>query len=80
MSKKQFKKWFNSLPTGIIRGKGYIALKEKEGVYPFQYSSNQLEISNFPQEKIMEPCIVLIGSDVDITHVQNIYTSQISLQ
>ncbi|MGG2092614.1 GTP-binding protein [Bacillus sp. S13(2024)] len=80
ISRGQFKKWFTSLPAGIVRGKGYIALKEREGVYPFQYSSNQLYISKFPQEQTMEPCIVLIGRDVDITHVQNTYTSQFSLQ
>ncbi|WP_028401495.1 CobW family GTP-binding protein [Ectobacillus panaciterrae] len=80
ISRRQFKKWLTSLPEGIVRGKGYISLKEGQGIYPFQYSSNQVYIGNSPQEQTVEPCIVLIGRDVDITHIQNAYTSQFPLQ
>ncbi|MEJ9233089.1 GTP-binding protein [Peribacillus butanolivorans] len=80
ISRRQLKKWLRSLPEGIVRGKGYVSLSEGQGIYPFQYSSNQVYISNFPQEQTAEPCIVLIGRDVDIDHIQNFYTSQFLLK
>ncbi|GAA3314592.1 hypothetical protein GCM10020331_007500 [Ectobacillus funiculus] len=55
------KKWLKSLPEGIIRGKGYVSLEDERGIYPFQYSSNQVYISEFSQEQAIDPCIVLIG-------------------
>ncbi|MFC6604731.1 GTP-binding protein [Ectobacillus funiculus] len=80
ISRRALKKWLKSLPEGIIRGKGYVSLKGERGIYPFQYSSNQVHISDFSQKQTTDPCIVLIGKDVDITHVQNSYTAQISIQ
>ncbi|RRN67709.1 GTP-binding protein [Peribacillus simplex] len=80
ISRRQLKKWLRSLPEGIVRGKGYVSLIEGQGIYPFQYSSNQVYISNFPLEQTAEPCIVLIGRDVDINHIQNFYTSQFLLK
>ncbi|MDQ0879212.1 GTP-binding protein [Peribacillus sp. V2I11] len=80
ISRRQLKKWLRSLPEGIVRGKGYVSLSEGQGIYPFQYSSNQVYISNLPREQTAEPCIVLIGRDVDITHIQNFYTSQFLLK
>jgi G3E family GTPase len=77
VSRKQLKKWLTSLPEGIIRGKGYVLLKDEQGMYPFQYSSKQVHISHFPRNQSIEPCIVLIGRDVDIHHIQNSYTSQL---
>lgn len=80
ISRRKLKKWLKSLPEGIIRGKGYVSLKDERGIYPFQYSSNQVYISEFSQKQTLDPCIVLIGKDLDITHVQNSYTAQISVQ
>lgn len=80
ISRRALKKWLKSLPEGIIRGKGYVSLKGERGSYPFQYSSNQVHISDFSQKQTTDPCIVLIGKDIDITHVQNSYTAQISIQ
>lgn len=80
VSRRQLKKWLKSLPEGIMRGKGYVSLKDEPGVYPFQYSSNQVHISDFPQKRTIDPCIVLIGKDIDIMNIQNSYTSQFSLQ
>lgn len=80
ISRRKLKKWLKSLPEGIIRGKGYVSLKDERGIYPFQYSSNQVYISEFSQKQTLDPCIVLIGKDIDITHVQNSYTAQISVQ
>ncbi|AIE58908.1 CobW family GTP-binding protein [Bacillus methanolicus] len=78
VSRKQLKKWLTSLPEGIVRGKGYVLLKDEQGMYPFQYSSKQVHISRFSRNKSMEePCIVLIGRDVDIHHIQNSYTYQL---
>jgi G3E family GTPase len=78
ITKRQLKKWLKSLPEGIIRGKGYIFLKDKQGLYPFQYSSNQVFIGDYPQKLAADPCIVLIGKDIDLTTIQNSYTSQFS--
>jgi len=61
-----------------MRAKSYIYLKDEPGVYPFQYSSNQVHISYSPQKRPMEPCIVLIGKDVDEKTIQNSYTAQFS--
>jgi G3E family GTPase len=80
VSRKQLKKWLTSLPGGIMRGKGYVLLRDEEGIYPFQYSSNQVFISKFPYHKIIDPCIVLIGRDVEINDIQNSYTSQFLLK
>ncbi|MFC6604309.1 CobW family GTP-binding protein [Ectobacillus funiculus] len=80
LSRRKLKKWLKSLPEGIIRGKGYVSLEDERGIYPFQYSSNQVYISEFSQEQAIDPCIVLIGKDIDITHIQNSYTAQISVQ
>jgi G3E family GTPase len=79
VTKGQLKKWLKSLPEGIMRGKGYIFLKEKQGLYPFQYSSNQMYIGDFPQKYATDPCIVLIGKDIDIATIQDSYTSEFSL-
>lgn len=79
ITRRQLKKWLKSLPEGIIRGKGYIFLKDKQGLYPFQYSSNQVFIGDYPQKLAANPCIVLIGKDIDLTTIQNSYTSQFSL-
>jgi G3E family GTPase len=79
VTRRQLKKWLKSLPEGIMRGKGYIFLKDKPGLYPFQYSSNQVYIGDFPQKLATDPCIVLIGKDIDITTIQNSYTSQFTL-
>jgi G3E family GTPase len=79
VTRRQLKKWLKSLPEGIMRGKGYIFLKDKPGLYPFQYSSNQVHIGDFPQKRAADPCIVLIGKDIDIATIQNSYTSQFSL-
>ena len=79
VTRRQLKTWLKSLPEGILRGKGYIFLKDRPGLYPFQYSSNQVHIGDFPQELASDPCIVLIGRDIDIATIQNSYTSQFSL-
>lgn len=79
VTRRQLKKWLKSLPEGIIRGKGYIFLKDKLGLYPFQYSSNQVHIGEIPQKIAADPCIVLIGKDIDISTIQDSYTSQFSL-
>ncbi|WP_180247548.1 GTP-binding protein [Bacillus sp. AFS031507] len=79
VTRRQLKKWLKSLPEGIMRGKGYIFLKDKPGLYPFQYSSNQVHIGDFPQKLEADPCIVLIGKDIDITTIKNSYTTQFTL-
>lgn len=79
VTRRQLKKWLKSLPGGIMRGKGYVFLKDKTGLYPFQYSSNQVHIGDYPQKLAVDPCIVLIGKDIDIATIQNSYTSQFSL-
>ncbi|MEY2195690.1 GTP-binding protein [Neobacillus sp. BF23-41] len=79
VTRRQLKKWLKSLPEGVMRGKGYIFLKDKPGLYPFQYSSNQVHIGDFPQKLEADPCIVLIGKDIDITTIQNSYTTQFTL-
>jgi G3E family GTPase len=79
VTRRQLKKWLKSLPEGIMRGKGYIFLTDESGLYPFQYSSNHVHISDFPKKRAADPCIVLIGKDIDITTIQNSYTSQFFL-
>ncbi|MCM3725827.1 GTP-binding protein [Neobacillus cucumis] len=79
VTKRQLKKWLKSLPEGIMRGKGYIYLQDKPGLYPFQYSSNQVHIGDFPLKITLDPCMVLIGKDIDIMTIQDSYASQFSL-
>jgi G3E family GTPase len=72
-TKKQLKQWLKSLPEGIIRAKGYVKLEQKQGLYHFQYSSNQIDVSDQPQNRVIDPCIVLIGKDIDITNIPEVY-------
>ena len=72
-TKKQLKQWLKSLPEGIIRAKGYIKLAQKQGLYHFQYSSNQIDVSDQPQNSGIDPCIVLIGKDLDIANIPEVY-------
>lgn len=72
-TKKQLSRWLKSLPEGIIRAKGYVKLEQKQGLYHFQYSSNQIDVSDQPQNGVIDPCIVLIGQDLDTANIPGVY-------
>ncbi|MEK1833013.1 GTP-binding protein [Priestia megaterium] len=72
-TKKQLSHWLKSLPEGIIRAKGYVKLEQKQGLYHFQYSSNQIDVSDQPQNGVIDPCIVLIGQDLDTANIPEVY-------
>ncbi|PFR96151.1 CobW family GTP-binding protein [Priestia megaterium] len=72
-TKKQLSHWLKSLPKGIIRAKGYVKLEQKQGLYHFQYSSNQIDVSDQPQKGVIDPCIVLIGQDLDTANIPEVY-------
>ncbi|WVE35218.1 hypothetical protein U5A85_21280, partial [Priestia megaterium] len=48
-------------------------LEQKQGLYHFQFSSNQIDVSDQPQNGVINPCIVLIGQDLDNRHLQLIF-------
>ncbi|MRX71942.1 hypothetical protein GJU40_07115 [Bacillus lacus] len=60
INQQNFKKWLQSLPSDIIRGKGVVRLAETGQLYDFQYAGKQLNMSKL--ESNDEECvIVLIG-------------------
>ncbi|OIJ10745.1 hypothetical protein BKP37_17570 [Anaerobacillus alkalilacustris] len=60
-----FEKWLKKLPKTMVRGKGIVNLTETAGLFQFQYSSNQLNMMRVKENLNTEPCLILIGVDLD---------------
>ena len=61
----QLEKWFKQLPKTLVRGKGVIQLTETVGLFQFQYSSGQLILNRVKTETKVDPCIILIGIELE---------------
>ncbi|MFN7253067.1 MAG: CobW family GTP-binding protein [Anaerobacillus sp.] len=57
--------WLQQLPETIIRGKGIIKLTESAGLFQFQYASKQLKMTRIKEASTLEPCLILIGIDLN---------------
>ena len=71
----QLEKWLKSLPETIVRGKGILQFTETVGKFQFQYASNQLQFQRL-KETTIEPCIILIGTGLDINRIEQSFIEQ----
>ncbi len=61
----QLERWLKQLPKTLVRGKGIVQLKETVGLFQFQYSSEQLILNRLKTKTNVEPCMILIGTDLN---------------
>ncbi|ETI65900.1 CobW family GTP-binding protein [Neobacillus vireti] len=69
VEREKFKDWLNGLPKNIVRGKGFVQLKEDGLIYNFQYSSNQLILTKIKSHE--NPSLILIGVELEEQQIKN---------
>ncbi|MCT8138783.1 GTP-binding protein [Anaerobacillus sp. CMMVII] len=74
----QFEKWLMQLPETLVRGKGIVQLTETEGLFQFQYASKQLKLTRMKEGNKINPCLILIGVDLDSKKIEGSYTETFS--
>lgn len=69
----QLEKWLKQLPVTMIRGKGIVQLTETVGKFQFQFASKQLQLKRIQGESNVDPCIILIGTNLKSQEIYESY-------
>lgn len=65
LQQRTFEKWLNQLPSGILRGKGFVEIDNSHQLYGFQYASKKATFTRVPSSINKKPVIILIGMGLD---------------
>jgi len=60
LHRKPFEKWLGSLPSGVIRVKGFIRFEEENGIFEVQATGGQYSITLFPSTRWLDSTLVAI--------------------
>ncbi|MCU9612891.1 GTP-binding protein [Caldibacillus lycopersici] len=69
MVQKELEQWLKRLPKNVLRGKGIIRLVGKKGLFQLQFASGKVQFEKMGDDSSMEPTIILIGDQLDITEL-----------
>ena len=58
--RKPFEKWLGSLPSGVIRVKGFIRFEAENGIFEVQATGGQYSITLFPSTRWLDSTLVAI--------------------
>ncbi|CAN5773239.1 hypothetical protein BH23PSE1_BH23PSE1_00730 [soil metagenome] len=63
LSRAAFGRFADSLPSGVLRAKGFVALSQQDGgLHVFQMTARRWTLTPVGADRPMEPIIVFIGT------------------
>jgi G3E family GTPase len=71
LERQAFENWLRRISGRLYRAKGYVHLKEKEGLFLFQYSYEQALFTRFLVDMPYEPVLVFIGEGLNPSRMES---------
>ncbi|EIT86991.1 hypothetical protein A374_02019 [Fictibacillus macauensis ZFHKF-1] len=72
-----FQRWLKSLPPAVLRGKGILTLAAPQGMYQFQWASDELELQRIREDLPETSCVILIGYELPIEQIVASFHSEV---